>query len=247
MTPKRAKPMRKIRNPAVRIQADKSVLVITVSHTAPATMVSRPPRHIKTGPYVLFPLPHSVRIARMKSMPATISNNMQNKLGINSVLLKLLKFVCKILPPAISAEASNKSARAYRNSRARRILVSGHEEHEEQIRRTTSVHRSMRRNIVVKLSVPKISDASSARAAANVKRAAPRVPRPPGEESQRTKASSSSVMETTVTAPRRGLSCKTASTMRTSTHAKNMMPPQTVKRRHLLLYASIRSTSITRT
>lgn len=83
--------------------------------------------------------------------------------------------------------------------------------------------------------------------AANVKRAAPRVPRPPGEESQRTKASSSSVMETTVTAPRRGLSCKTASTMRTSTHAKNMMPPQTVKRRHLLLYASIRSTSITRT
>lgn len=42
--------MRKIRNPAVRIQADKSVLVITVSHTAPATMVSRPPRDIKTPP-----------------------------------------------------------------------------------------------------------------------------------------------------------------------------------------------------
>lgn len=78
-------PMRKIRNPAVRIQADKSVLVITVSHTAPATMVSRPPRDRKTGPYVLFPLPHSVRIARIKSMPATISNNMQNKSKEQSV------------------------------------------------------------------------------------------------------------------------------------------------------------------
>lgn len=70
--------MKETSNPAVRHHADRMALSLKISQMRPAISVRMPLMNTKTGPKVLLPLPHSIRMARMKRIPAVISSSMHN-------------------------------------------------------------------------------------------------------------------------------------------------------------------------